>query len=75
MKFLNYLKLLIQSDSKESSKRFIAIFTAISLVGLAFLYTDTKNITTVLAILTGYVLTLIGVTVYDKIKNNGRNEQ
>ena len=74
MKFLRYLKQLILSDSKESSKRFIAIFTAISLVGLAFIYTNSSNIVTVLTILTGYVLALIGVTVYDKIKNNGRGK-
>lgn len=74
MKFLKYLKQLILSDSKESSKRFIALFTAISLVGLAFIYTNTSNIVTVLSILTTYVLALIGVTVYDKIKNNGKNK-
>lgn len=74
MRFIKYLKQLILSDSKESSKRFIAIFTAIGLIGLAFIYTDASNIVSVLSILTGYVLVLTGVTVYDKIKSNGKDK-
>jgi len=73
MRFLNYLKQLIQTNSKESSKRFIAIFTAISLVGLAFVYADDSNIIAVLSILCAYVLSLVGVAAYEKIKNNGRD--
>jgi len=73
MRLLRYLKLLIQSDSKESSKRFIAIFTAISLMGLAFVYTNHTNIVGVLGILVGYVLTLMGISTYQNIKN-GRSK-
>jgi hypothetical protein len=71
---IKYLKQLIANNTKESSKRFIAIFTAVGLVALAFIYTNSSNIVTVLTILTTYVLALIGVTVYDKFKNNGGNE-
>jgi hypothetical protein len=71
---IKYLKQLIANNTKESSKRFIAVFTAVGLVALAFIYTNSSNIVTVLTILTTYVLALIGVTVYDKLKNNGGNE-
>ena len=69
MKLLRYLKQLILSDSKESSKRFIAITTGLTVMLIALVYTNTQNILGVLGVLCSYVLALVGVTTWQAIKD------
>ena len=55
-----YIKKLIRSNSPESSKRFLAIYTVLLLATYAVIrYTNSENLTTVLAELLGFVLALI----------------
>ena len=70
-KFVNYIKNLTLSDSKESSKRFIAVYTVLILMTYSvFMFTTPRNIVQVLGLLCGFVLTLCGVAVWQNIKNN-----
>jgi len=57
-----YIKKLIRSNSPESSKRFLAIYTVLLLATYAVIrYTNSENLTTVLAELLGFVLALMGI--------------
>ena len=69
-RFIAYIKKLIESDSKESSKRFIAIYTMILITFVVLTYTTTKNVEIVLGQLLGFVLVLCGVAVWQSIKKS-----
>jgi len=69
MKVWNYIKKLIQSDSLESSKRAIALFTVLLITYTVALFTNHNNATTVLSILCSFVLALVGVAAWQQIKN------
>lgn len=76
MKFFRYLKQLILSDSKESSKRFLAISTGLAIILGTFIYTTTDNWFNVLSMLCAFVLSLVGVTTWQAIKKeNGKDRQ
>lgn len=64
-----YLKKIISSDSKESSKRFIAIWAMI-LVTAAVIVALTKcdNTIEVLYVLLGFVASLLGITSWQSIR-------
>jgi|EP01046_Picozoa_sp_COSAG06_P009870 hypothetical protein len=63
-----YIKKLIRSNSPESSKRFLAIYTVLLLATYAVIrYTNSENLTTVLAELLGFVLALMGIASYQNI--------
>ena len=64
MKLLNYIKKLILSDSKESSKRFIAIYSMLLISFVTVAYTNKDNAVVVLTTLCGFVLSLVGVTAW-----------
>jgi len=61
VKLWNYIKKLIESDSQESSKRFIALFIVILITYTVIRFTNTKNYIDVLVILRNFVLALAGV--------------
>lgn len=74
MKLLNYLKQLIASDSKESSKRFLAIYATVGLITFVVIaYTNKNNSVIVLTTLCGFVLTLVGVASWQAVKNHKKN--
>ena len=68
MKFLLYLKKLIERRSNESSKRFIALFISILVVYSTIRYTTRDNIVLILGELLGFILVLMGVAVWESIK-------
>ena len=68
-KVVKYLKALIDSNSKESSKRFLALYTMLFLVTFAVLkYTNSNNLVMVLAQLLSFVIAVLGVATWQKIK-------
>jgi hypothetical protein len=65
---------LLKGKEGYSSKRFIALWSIIILVTpIVFTYTNDSNLTTVLTILTSFICTLVGVTVYQNIKDGKTN--
>jgi len=75
MKFFNYIKKLIQSDSKESSKRFMALYALIVLITYVVVrYTNLGNAVYMVGTLCSFILTLAGVAAWTynkKLKSNG----
>jgi hypothetical protein len=69
MKFFGYIKKLINRKSNESSKRFIALSITCLVVFTTIYYTSRDNIVLVLAELLSFILVLMGVTVWENIKN------
>jgi len=67
---LEFLKKIIQSDSKESSKRLIAVWamTLASIVVLICIYKQV-DLVTLLSLLLTFVLSISGVATYQSIKN------
>ena len=63
-----YIKKLIRSNSPESSKRFLAIYTVLFLATYAVIrYVNSEYLTTVLAKLLGLILALMGIASYQNI--------
>jgi hypothetical protein len=64
-KVWQYLKRLILSDSKESSKRFVFLFIVlIILTPLIFIHTNSGNFTLVLVEILGFLAFLVGGSIY-----------
>ena len=77
MNFINFLYKLTLGGSKESSKRFIALYVGIFLITYIVLrFTNHKNLEIVLAELIAFVLALLGIAAYEGIKRiqNNKNE-
>lgn len=69
---------IIQSGTKESSKRFISLFSAFLLAYVVIRYTDSKNAVQMGWALITFISTLVGVTVtgeYFQKKNNKTEEK
>lgn len=70
----NWFTRLIQSDSAESSKRFLAVFSGVVLVSyLVFRFANPVNVEIILGELLGFILVLVGVASWQQVKNK-RNE-
>jgi len=70
-KIVKYLKALIESDSKESSKRFLALYTVLCLVTYAVLrYTNKDNLSLVLAELLSFTVGTLGIAAWQKFKKD-----
>lgn len=68
-KIIKYLRALIESDTKESSKRFLALYTVLCLVTYAVVrFTNKENIVLVLAELLSFAIGVLGITAWQKIK-------
>lgn len=68
-KVWQYLKQLILSDSKESSKRFVFLFIVlVILTPLIFIHTSDKNFLLVLAEILGFLVFLVGGAIYQATK-------
>ena len=67
---IEYIKRIINSDSKESSKRFIAVWTMI-LVTITVITSliMTRDYVTILSVLLTFVGALVGITAWHSIKN------
>ena len=66
-KIVKYLRKLIEVDSIESSKRFMALSTMILIFYGVLRFTNSDNLEYVLAELLGFILVLCGVAVWEKI--------
>lgn len=76
MKLINYIKQLIDSRSKESSKRFIALFTTLGLITYVTIgYTRPDNAVLMLTTLCGFVLAILGVAAWQSVKMTNQNEK
>jgi hypothetical protein len=78
-RFIQYLRKLTLGDSKESSKRFMALCTMVLVSYLVFRYTDPANCTIILGELLSFILVLVGVASWQNIrqieeKNKDENE-
>ena len=70
-KLTNFFKSLAQSNSNDSSKRFLAIYVTLALITfIVLLYTNDKNNVMVLTTLCGFVLALVGVASWQSIKSS-----
>jgi len=70
---LKYLKKIINSESPESSKRFIAIWTMILVtisVGTALVMSN--DYITVISILLTFVLSILGIASWQSVKNKNK---
>jgi len=65
---LKYIKELISSDSKESSKRFIMLIITLLIVGVVIAFTTVSNLPAILITLCGFVLALAGVASWQHNK-------
>lgn len=65
----NYIRKLISSDSKESSKRFVFLYCIVLvLTPITFIYTSEDNFTVVLAEWLTFCSFLVGGAIYHSIK-------
>lgn len=66
---VNYFKNLSIGTAKESSKRFIALYSVLVLISyIVIRFTNSKNIEIVLVELIAFVLSLLGVATWESIK-------
>jgi Flp pilus assembly protein TadB len=69
MGFINYLKKILNSGSKESSKRFLALYLCLGLVTyVVIMFTNKDNLEMVLGELLAAILGLMGITAWEKNK-------
>ena len=69
-KIWSYLGSIIKSDSPDSSKRFLALLTFALVIYIVIRFTHDKNYVTVLEILLGFVLVMLGAAVWQDIRKN-----
>jgi hypothetical protein len=75
LRLIEYFKKLTLGGSKESSKRFIALYIGVILITYVVLrFTDSTNNEIILGELIAFVLTLLGIASYETIKGVN-NEQ
>lgn len=63
-----YFKKLTMGDSKESSKRFIAIFTMALVCYVVIRFADAKNCEVILAELLSFILVISGVASWQNVR-------
>lgn len=63
-----YFRQLTLSDSKESSKRFMALFTMALAAYVVLRFTNTKNCEMILGELLSFILVLMGVAVWQNVR-------
>ena len=65
---------VISSESATSSKRFIAIWTMLLVTYVVIRYTNKGNLLGVLDSMLLFVLTLLGLAVWQSVKNEPKNK-
>tara|TARA_R110002012_G_scaffold289366_1_gene482412 strand:+ start:282 stop:515 length:234 start_codon:yes stop_codon:yes gene_type:complete len=65
---LKYIKNLILSDSKESSKRFIMLVITLLIIGITIAFITVETLPSILITLCGFVLALAGVASWQSNK-------
>lgn len=69
---LQYLKSIINAESKESSKRFIALFTMLLTSYVVIRFTNDTNAIQVIGELLLFVLVLLGMAVWQNVNKFGK---
>jgi hypothetical protein len=73
---INYLYKITLGGSKESSKRFIAVFTVlVPMDYIVFRFTNLGNMPSVLGMLIGFVLSLLVAAAIEKSKESKIKEE
>lgn len=72
---IQYFRKLTLADNQESSKRFIALFTMLLVTYIVLRFTDASNVEIILGELIAFVLTLLGIASYEKIKGVNKKEK
>lgn len=65
-----YLGSIVKSDSSDSSKRFLALLAFALVIYIVIRFTHDSNYVTVLEILLGFVLVMLGAAVWQDIRKN-----
>ena len=73
-RFIIFLDKLIKSDSRESSKRFIALFVTLLIGIIVVLYTNTDNMLLVLGELIVFVTSLLYIATNGKLPKIFKDE-
>jgi len=71
--FIEYLRRLTLGGNKESSKRFLAMYTALLLTYAVVAFTRKDNVVAIVAELSLLILSLLGIAAYENVK--GVNNQ
>lgn len=69
-KIKDFLTKIIQSDSKESHKRFLAVLCFLVPAVATFIYADAYNLPTIVITWLSAMLTLAGISAWEKNKIN-----
>lgn len=70
-KLIEYFRNLSSAESKESSKRFVALYVTIILISyVVFRFTNKENIELILVELIGFVSLLLGVAAWQATEMN-----
>lgn len=70
-----YIKKLIETNSKESSKRFIALYCMLLISFIVLMYTSFDNAVNMMSALLSFVAILVGVSSWQAIKTNQNNKE
>lgn len=73
-RLIEYLRKLTLGGSKESSKRFIALFAMTIVTYIVCRYTDAGNLEIILAELLTFITTLLGIATYESVKKISKNK-
>lgn len=68
-RLVGFMEKLIQSDSRESSKRAIALFITLLIGVIVIMYTNSQNILLVLGELIAFVTALLYIATNGKLPN------
>ena len=72
-KILAYLDKIIKSNTRESSKRFSAIFALLTAFILSMIF-GKGHLVAILPMWLGFAAGALGMSVYEKIKTNDNNK-
>ena len=68
MKFFTYIRKLINDKTNESSKNFIALSVTCLVFYATIRYTNQENVEIILGELLSFILVLMGVSSWEKVK-------
>lgn len=70
-----FINNIIKSETEESSKRFISLLSMALIYYVVIRFTNEKNILYVLGTLCSFILTLLGVAAWEKVKRYKKEKE
>lgn len=67
-RLIEYFRKLTLGGTRESSKRFIALFTMMIVTYIVCRFTNADNVELILAELLTFITTLLGIAAYESVK-------